>query len=164
MTPGERLVLERSWYIVSDNLPLLIILVIGLASGNSLVTGASAVLLFMESAGFGSAIVFLEEKALQLGLVFLTIAVLAPLAVGTITSEEILNAFFTLPGILAIVGGAAATYISGQGISLLTRQPHIVSGIILGTIIGVIVLRGIPVGPLAAAGITALLLKIVGHR
>lgn len=145
-------------------LPLLIILVAGLASGNSLVTGASAVLLFMESAGFTSAIVFLEEKALQLGLVFLTIAVLAPLTRGRITTEQICDTFLTLPGILAIIGGAAATYISGQGISLLTRQPHIVSGIILGTIIGVIVLRGIPVGPLAAAGITALLLRIFGYR
>jgi uncharacterized membrane protein (DUF441 family) len=164
MAPGELVVPERSWHTVGDNLPLLIILVIGLASGNSLVTGASAVLLFMESAGFGSAIVFLEEKALQLGLVFLTIAVLAPLAAGKITSDEVLASVFTLPGILAIIGGAAATYISGQGISLLTRQPQIVSGIILGTIIGVIALRGIPVGPLAAAGITALLLKIVGHR
>jgi uncharacterized membrane protein (DUF441 family) len=149
---------------MSDNLPLLIILVIGLASGNSLVAGASAVLLFMESAGFSGAIVFLEEKALQLGLIFLTVAVLAPLAVGKITSEQIINALFTLPGILAVIGGAAATYISGQGISLLTRHPNIVSGIILGTIVGVIVLRGIPVGPLAAAGITALLLRIFGYR
>jgi uncharacterized membrane protein (DUF441 family) len=149
---------------VGTGLPLLIILVAGLASGNSLVTGASAVLLFMESAGFTSAIVFLEERALQLGLVFLTIAVLAPLARGRITTEQICDTFLTLPGILAIIGGAAATYISGQGISLLTRQPHIVSGIILGTIIGVIVLRGIPVGPLAAAGITALLLRIFGYR
>lgn len=149
---------------MGTGLPLLIILVAGLASGNSLVTGASAVLLFMESAGFTSAIVFLEERALQLGLVFLTIAVLAPLARGRITTEQICDTFLTLPGILAIIGGAAATYISGQGISLLTRQPHIVSGIILGTIIGVIVLRGIPVGPLAAAGITALLLRIFGYR
>ncbi len=155
---------ERSRYEVSGNLPLLIVLVLGLASGNSLITGASAVLLFMESAGFISAIVFLEERALQLGLVFLTIAVLAPLARGKISSEEILDAFFTLPGILAIIGGAAAAYISAQGISLLTGHPHIVTGIILGTIIGVIVLRGIPVGPLAAAGITALLIKIFGGR
>lgn len=146
------------------SLPLLIILVAGLASGNSLVIGASSVLLFMESAGFSGAIVFLEEKALQLGLVFLTIAVLAPLAAGRITTEQILDTFFTLPGILAIIGGAAAAYISGQGISLLAGRPHIVSGIILGTIIGVIVLRGIPVGPLAAAGITALLLRIFGYR
>ncbi len=147
-----------------SSLPLLIILVIGLASGNSLVAGASAALLFMESAGFTGAIAFLEQKALQLGLVFLTIAVLAPLALGRITSEQIIDTFFTWPGILAIVGGAAATYISGQGISLLATRPHVIAGILLGTVLGVVFLRGIPVGPLAAAGITALLLRIFGYR
>ncbi|NLS45479.1 MAG: DUF441 domain-containing protein [Firmicutes bacterium] len=141
-------------------LPILIILIAGLISGNSLITGASAILLFVKSAGFTSVIVFFEERALQLGLVFLTIAILTPFTKGQITVGQIFDTFFSLPGILAMVGGAAATCISGQGISLLTRQPQITSGIILGTIIGVVLFRGIPVGPLAAAGITALLLKI----
>lgn len=147
-----------------DSLPLLIVLVIGLISGNSLVAGASAALLFMKSAGFTGAVILLEEKALQLGLLFLTIAVLSPLALGRITTEQIIDTFFTWPGIVAIIGGAAAAYVSGQGISLLIEHPHVIAGIILGTIVGVVVLRGIPVGPLAAAGITALLLRILGYR
>mgnify|MGYP002082994782 FL=1 len=137
---------------------------IGLVSGNSLVTGASAALLFMKSAGFTGAVIFLEERALQLGLLFLTIAVLAPLAVERITTEQIIDTFSTWPGIVAIIGGAAAAYISGQGISLLSEHPQVIAGIILGTIVGVTLLRGIPVGPLAAAGITALLLRVFGYR
>jgi uncharacterized membrane protein (DUF441 family) len=137
---------------------------IGLVSGNSLVTGASAALLFMKSAGFTGAVIFLEERALQLGLLFLTIAVLAPLAVERITTEQIIDTFSTWPGIVAIIGGAAAAYISGQGISLLSEHPQVIAGIILGTIVGVTLLRGIPVGPLAAAGITAILLRVFGYR
>ncbi len=147
-----------------SSLPLIIILMIGLVSGNSLVTGASAALLFMKSAGFTGAVIFLEERALQLGLLFLTIAVLAPLAVERITTEQIIDTFSTWPGIVAIIGGAAAAYISGQGISLLSEHPQVIAGIILGTIVGVTLLRGIPVGPLAAAGITALLLRVFGYR
>mgnify|MGYP000963253062 FL=1 len=147
-----------------SSLPLIIILMIGLVSGNSLVTGASAALLFMKSAGFTGAVIFLEERALQLGLLFLTIAVLAPLAVERITTEQIIDTFSTWPGIVAIIGGAAAAYISGQGISLLSEHPQVIAGIILGTIVGVTLLRGIPVGPLAAAGITAILLRVFGYR
>lgn len=33
-------------------------------------------------------------------------------------------------------------------------------GLVAGSIIGIVMLRGIPVGPLMAAGITALLLQI----
>ena len=150
---------------MTDNsLPLLMILIIGLISGNSLITGAAAILLFIKSTGFTNIIILLEENSLQIGLIFLTMAILAPIAGGKITSDEIFSSIFTIPGILAIIGGAMAAYISRHGIFLLSRQPQVVSGLILGTIIGVIILKGIPVGPLAAAGITALLLKIIGYR
>lgn len=146
------------------NLLLLIVLATGLLSGNSLVAGAAAALLFAESAGFSSLISFLEQKALQLGLVLLTIAVLAPFASGRVTPGQALGAFLTWPGLLAIIGGAAATYVNGQGVDLLNARPDIIAGILIGTVIGVCILHGIPVGPLAAAGITSLLLRFLGSR
>ncbi|WP_153944859.1 DUF441 family protein, partial [Acinetobacter baumannii] len=42
------------------------------------------------------------------------------------------------------------------GTGLLTAQPHIVTGLLIGTILGVALFRGVPVGPLIAAGILAL--------
>ncbi|MEW6229340.1 MAG: DUF441 family protein, partial [Bacillota bacterium] len=54
----------------------------------------------------------------------------------------------------------AATYVNGKGVELLRARPDIIAGILIGTIIGVCLLRGIPVGPLAAAGITALLIRL----
>ncbi|MGV8429073.1 DUF441 family protein [Pseudomonas aeruginosa] len=41
---------------------------------------------------------------------------------------------------------------------LMGEQPILVTGLLIGTIIGVAFLGGIPVGPLIAAGILALLL------
>ncbi|MDI7248071.1 MAG: DUF441 domain-containing protein [Bacillota bacterium] len=147
-----------------DGLPLLVVLAVGLAFGNTLIAGAAAALLFIEAAGLNSLAAFLEQRALQLGLVLLMIAVLSPLSTRQITMDQVLRALCTWPGLLAIVGGAAATYVNGQGVQLLQARPDIIAGILVGTIIGVFLLRGIPVGPLAAAGITALLLRLVGWK
>jgi uncharacterized membrane protein (DUF441 family) len=143
--------------------PLLIILAIGLAFNNHLVAGAAAALLFVEAAGFVPVISFLENRSLQLGLVFLTIAVLAPFATKRIGMDHITNTFRSLPGLLAIIGGATATYVNGQGVDLLRTRPEVIVGLIVGTIIGVCFFHGIPVGPLAAAGVTALLLNLFGR-
>lgn len=145
------------------DLPLLIILGIGLASNNHLVAGAAAALLCAEAAGFAPVIAFLEQRALQLGLVLLTIAVLAPFSTRRIGLEHIVGTFKSLPGLLAIIGGLAATYVNGQGVDLLRSRPEVIVGLIVGTIIGVTAFHGIPVGPLAAAGVTALLLNLFGR-
>jgi uncharacterized membrane protein (DUF441 family) len=44
----------------------------------------------------------------------------------------------------------------------MTAQPLIVTGLLLGTLIGVAVFRGVPVGPLIAAGILSLLIGTKG--
>lgn len=147
-----------------DGLPLLIVLAVGLISGNALIAGAAAALLFIQAVGLNSLAALLEQRALQLGLVLLMIAVLSPLSTKQITMDQVLRAFRTWPGLLAIVGGAAATYVNGQGVQLLHARPDIIAGILVGTVIGVFLLRGIPVGPLAAAGITALLLRLIGWK
>ena len=41
----------------------------------------------------------------------------------------------------------------------MSAQPLLVTGLLLGTIIGVAVFRGVPVGPLIAAGILSLVLQ-----
>lgn len=142
------------------SLPLLVILAVGFLFGNPLIAGAAAALLFVEAVGFTPLVAFLEQRALQMGLILLTIAVLTPFVTKHIGLEQVMNAFCTWPGVLAIIGGAAATYVNGRGVDLLRARPDIVAGILIGTIIGVCLLRGIPVGPLAAAGITALLIRL----
>ena len=93
-------------------------------------------------------------------LPLLTIAVLVPFANERISLKDILSVFTSWPGILALVGGAIATYMNGKGLDLLKIDPQLIVGLVIGSILGIVFLRGIPVGPLMAAGITALLLKI----
>ncbi|HHW14729.1 MAG TPA: DUF441 domain-containing protein [Firmicutes bacterium] len=142
--------------------PLLLVLCIGLLARNRLVAAAATLLLLLRLAGFTEALRFLSNRSLELGLVLLTVAVLAPLAVDQTGLTDLGRLFTTLAGWLAIVGGAVATCVNGQGIGLLRDRPEVIGGLLVGTIIGVVVLRGIPVGPLTAAGVTALLLRLFG--
>ena len=61
---------------------------------------------------------------------------------------------------MALAGGALATYMNGQGLDLLRLEPQMIVGLVIGSIFGIIFLKGIPVGPLMAAGITAIFVKL----
>lgn len=147
---------------ISDNLVLLLIFSLGLAFGNRLVAGAAGAVLVMKFMGVPSVVRLMERRALDMGLFFLLIAVLTPFATGRVGVREIAGTFRNLPGLVAIAGGTIAAYICGQGVVLLQVRPEVTVGLIVGTIIGVALLRGVPVGPLAAAGLTAVLLNLFG--
>jgi uncharacterized membrane protein (DUF441 family) len=98
----------------------------------------------------------LERRGLELGLLFLILSILVPLANGRVSERDIIYNMTSLPGILAIAGGAVATYLNTIGIRLMKMDPEIVFGLVIGSIIGIVFLHGVPVGPLMAAGIAAL--------
>ena len=104
----------------------------------------------------------MEERGIELGLFFLMIAVLAPLALERVGIKEIMITFSSLSGILAIAGGIIATRLNGMGLTLLDNQPQIILGLVIGSVIGIVFLRGVPVGPLMAGGITAFFLYLLG--
>ncbi len=147
---------------IQDNLLLLIILMIGLVFNNHLIASAAGSLLVLKLTKLHSLLYLFERRAIDVGLLFLLIAVLIPFALERVGIKDIWLTFQSLPGIIAVVGGIAAAYLCGQGLILLQLQPEVVVGLVLGTVIGVSLLKGIPVGPLAAAGVTAILLNILG--
>ncbi|WP_430626648.1 DUF441 domain-containing protein [Sulfobacillus thermotolerans] len=104
----------------------------------------------------------LERRGVEIGLLFLTMAMLIPFALGKVNVKEVFQSFFTLPGILAVVGGAIATNLNGRGLHLLANNSHLMFGLIVGSILGIVLWGGIPVGPLMAAGTTYLMLEMVG--
>ena len=44
----------------------------------------------------------------------------------------------------------------GRGVNFMSVQPSVIGGLLIGTVIGVAFFRGVPVGPLIAAGIVSL--------
>ena len=53
----------------------------------------------------------------------------------------------------AFAVGILVAWLAGRGVPLMSTRPELVTGLLVGTIIGVAFLGGIPVGPLIAAGI-----------
>lgn len=145
---------------MSGEILLLILILVGLAGKSPIITTAACMLLIIKLVQLERFLPMLERRGLELGLLFLTIAVLVPFANERISMKDILSVFTSWPGIMALAGGALATYMNGKGLNLLKIDPQLIVGLVIGSIFGIVFMRGIPVGPLMAAGITALLLKI----
>jgi uncharacterized membrane protein (DUF441 family) len=87
---------------------------------------------------------------------------MVPLSKEQSSGKMLFQVLLTPAGLAAVVGGIAAAYLSGQGLGLLHFKPEILLGLVLGTVLGVSFFKGMPVGPLAAAGLAAVLLKLMG--
>ncbi|MBO9605639.1 MAG: DUF441 domain-containing protein [Paenibacillaceae bacterium] len=146
---------------MNGNILLVVLIMIGLLGRSPIITTAACFLLIVKLISFDRFLPAIERRGLEFGLLFLTMGVLVPFASEKITVKDIAAVFRSWPGIIALVGGAVATYMNGKGLDLLKVDPQLIVGLVIGSIFGIIFLRGIPVGPLMAAGITALLLKIV---
>lgn len=146
---------------MNGELLLVILIIIGLIGRSHIITTAACILLVVKLIQLERYLPTIERRGLELGLLFLTMGVLVPFASERISIKDITSVFTTIPGIIALVGGAIATYMNGKGLELLKLDPQLIVGLVIGSIIGIIFMRGIPVGPLMAAGITAFLMKLL---
>ena len=138
---------------------LLVLLACGIFSHNSAVTIAAAVLIVLKITPLSSLLPYVQTHGLNIGIIILTIGVLTPIASGKISGESILKSFLSWKSLLAIAIGVFVAWLGGRGVKLMSNQPDVVAGLLLGTVAGVAVLRGVPVGPLIAAGILSLLIS-----
>lgn len=145
---------------MNGDILLVALIIIGLLGRSKIITTAACILLVVKLISLDRYLPTIERRGLEIGLLFLTMGVLVPFASERITSKDVISIFTSWPGILALAGGAIATYMNGKGLELLKIDPQLIVGLVIGSIFGIIFMRGIPVGPLMAAGITAFLLKI----
>lgn len=142
------------------NLLITLILLMGILGGSQIIAVSAAILIILQFGGMGFLLPFIEERGLEIGLVFLVMSVLVPFASGSVTNSQALRTCLSLPGLIAVFSGVVATHLNGEGLEMLQLSPSIMIGLVMGSIIGVVVFKGIPVGPLMAGGIAALLLRI----
>ncbi len=135
-------------------------LLIGILAKSSLIATAASLLLIVKFTNLNFIYSILDRRGLELGLLFLMLSIMVPLANGSVSVNDITRNLVTLPGALAVAGGAGATYLNARGLTLLRADPEIVFGMVLGSIFGIVFLNGVPVGPLMAAGITAMFLPL----
>ena len=137
---------------------LIILLACGIFSHNTAVTVAVAVLIVFRITPLSEYFPLLQQHGLNIGIIILTIGVLTPIASGTIPGKDILKSFLSWKSLAAIAIGIFVAWLGGRGVKLMANQPNIVAGLLIGTVAGVAVLRGVPVGPLIAAGLLTLLI------
>jgi len=145
---------------VNGEILLLVLIIVGMIGRSHIITTAACILLVVKLIHLERYLPAIERRGLELGLLFLTMAVLVPFASGKITFKDVTSVLTTWPGALALAGGAAATYLNGKGLELLKLDPQMIVGLVIGSIFGILFLRGIPVGPLMAAGITVIFMKV----
>ncbi|WP_312239488.1 DUF441 domain-containing protein [Pantoea sp.] len=123
---------------------------------NNAVTISIVVLLLIKITPLAQFFPYVEKQGITVGVILLTIAVMAPLASGSMPASALLKSFTDWKSLLAILVGIFVTWLGGRGVNLMNAQPSVIGGLLVGTIIGVALFRGIPVGPLIAAGIVSL--------
>lgn len=142
-------------------LVLLVLLIVAIIGRSNLVAMASCILMAVKFSGVEQYVLpVLEKKGLKIGLLVLMVYILLPLARGQVNLKELKYSFSTVPGIIALIGGALATHLNNEGLKLMKAMPEIIFGMTIGTILGTVFLKGIPCGPVMAAAVTAILLEI----
>ncbi|GKX55050.1 UPF0756 membrane protein [Leminorella grimontii] len=136
---------------------LLVLAGLGILSHNNTVTIAILVLLILRLTPLSAAFPWVQKYGLTIGITILTIAVMTPLANGKMSPSMLMQVFVNWKSLVAIVIGIVVAWLGGRGVTLMTNQPSVVAGLLVGTIIGVAFFRGIPVGPLIAAGVVSLI-------
>ncbi len=140
---------------------LFALLAVGIFAHSNLIAIAALILIVIKLVNFTFLFPLLESRGLEIGLLFLLLSIMVPLAAGKITGKEIIYNLSSLPGIIAIISGALATHLNSEGLKLMQLEPEIIFGMLIGAVIGIVFFGGMPVGPLMAAGVTALFLEVI---
>ncbi|WP_032092724.1 MULTISPECIES: DUF441 domain-containing protein [Pasteurellaceae] len=135
---------------------LVVLILLGVLGNNNSITISATVLLLMQQTFLVKYIPFMEKNGLNIGIIILTIGVLSPIISGKIPLPSWIS-FINWKMFLAVAVGILVAWLSGRGVSFMGVNPVLLTGLLVGTILGVAFFGGVPVGPLIAAGILSLL-------
>lgn len=145
----------------SGTIVLFIVMAAGILGRNNLVALAAGAVLVMQALPGPGIFRFLEQYASKLGITFLLIGFLLPFATGRIGLSTAARSLITSTGLVAIIIGAVSACLAADGVSLLSRRPDVMVGMVFGSVLGVFFLGGIPAGPLVAAGLASLVFRFI---
>jgi uncharacterized membrane protein (DUF441 family) len=142
-------------------LAILIILCLGILSKNNTLALAATLVLALKLMNLKQVLLYLDENAIRIGIIILTVGILTPFVTGKITLKDIESLFKSPVAVLALLAGTLTVVLSGRGLGLINDNPAVVIGIVLGSVIGVAFFNGVPIGPMTAAGIVAVILSLM---
>ncbi len=102
----------------------------------------------------------IEAKGINWGVTIISVAILIPIATGKIGFNDLIKAFKTPAGWIAVAAGITVAILSKYGVEQLAAIPQVTIALVLGTIIGVVAFKGIAAGPVIASGMTYLVVSL----
>lgn len=139
---------------------LLLLFIIGIFGKNQSIVVATVILFVLKITTLDQWLFPpLEKNGIQWGVTLLMVAVLVPIASGSIGVAELVHSVKSPTGIVAMLAGIIVALVPISGIGLLKHDPEITTSIVIGTILAVSLFKGIPVGPIIAAGLAAILIR-----
>jgi uncharacterized membrane protein (DUF441 family) len=139
---------------------LLLLLALGLWGKNGLVVVSAAIVIGLKVSGQSWGLSWLTRAGIDTGLTFMTLAVLAPLASGEVAVGDFGQHLVDPAVAFGLLGGVLAAWVCARGIELLRVEPQVIVALVVGSILGATFADGVPVGPLFAAGLTAIFLYL----
>ena len=99
----------------------------------------------------------LQAKGINWGVTIISIAILVPIATGKITLQDMFKAFKTPAGWIAVACGILVAVLSQ-----LAAVPQVTVMLVIGTILGVVFLKGVAAGPVIASGMAYVIISLLG--
>lgn len=107
---------------------LLFLAALSYFSHNLTVTIALLVLVAIRMTPLQQTFPWIEKQGVTVGIIILTIGVMAPIASGTLPSTTLMHSFLNWKSLLAIAVGIFVSWVGGRGVALMSSQPTVVGG------------------------------------
>lgn len=134
---------------------LALVLIIAMVGKNSSLVIATSVVMLIKALPFTQKwLPIIQSKGINWGVTIISVAILIPIATGEITFHDLIRVFKTPAGWIAIVMGIAVAILSRLGVNQLSASPQVTVALVFGTIMGVVLFKGIAAGPVIASGLT----------
>lgn len=140
---------------------LLLVLSLGLISGNALIAGAALCLVLLKAAEFHDLFPWILRYGFNLGLFFMVLTILTPIADERISVSRFAGELLSRTGLFTVAVSAVLSVVARWGVNSLNLRPDLLVGLLVGGVLGVIFLGGVPTGPLIPAGVIAVLIHLL---
>ncbi|MTK12013.1 MAG: DUF441 domain-containing protein [Clostridiaceae bacterium] len=137
------------------------LIIISFVTKNKNLSIAAFVIFVVSLINNQKSIYFIEKYFLDIGMIFLMMWMLVPLIKVENSLTPNIKSLLNLNGIVSFIVGAAVVILAAQGVSFLKGSVDVLTGVILGSILGVALLGGVPVGPLIASGIAYEIIRLI---
>lgn len=124
--------------------------------------GISALIVFVISISGNEKLITTAEKYfMDIGMIFLMMWMLIPLIRMESSSTSGFKSLLTLNGAVSFLVGIVVVLLAAAGVNFTKGNADVLSGVVIGSIVGVSFFGGVPVGPLIASGIAYEIVKLI---